>query len=73
MRPFLDHVFDCYGPNRIMFGSNWSICEVDGPRKMAWRHWQDAVGLYMQKRGLSEEDKEKVWYRTAAKIYRLEV
>lgn len=73
IKPFLDHVFDCYGPDRIMFGSEWPICEVDGPGKNAWKNWQELIALYMRKRGLSEDDTKKVWHGTAAKVYRLDL
>ena len=24
--PFIDHVFSCFGANRILFGSDWPVC-----------------------------------------------
>lgn len=26
--PYLDIVFDCFGPNRLMFGSDWPVCTL---------------------------------------------
>ncbi|MFD1935329.1 MULTISPECIES: amidohydrolase family protein [Nonomuraea] len=26
--PYASHVFDCFGPERVMFGSDWPVCEL---------------------------------------------
>ncbi|TGG93414.1 amidohydrolase [Natronospirillum operosum] len=28
--PYLDHVFQVFGPERVMFGSDWPVCKVAG-------------------------------------------
>jgi L-fuconolactonase len=28
IRPYADHVLDVYGPSRVMFGSDWPVCEL---------------------------------------------
>jgi L-fuconolactonase len=28
LRPYLDVAFDCFGPSRLMFGSDWPVCTV---------------------------------------------
>lgn len=28
IRPYARHVLDCFGPNRVMFGSDWPVCEL---------------------------------------------
>jgi L-fuconolactonase len=30
LRPYLDVAFDCFGPNRLMVGSDWPVCTVAG-------------------------------------------
>jgi L-fuconolactonase len=37
IRPYLDVAFDCFGPNRLMIGSDWPVCTVaaDYQRTMA--------------------------------------
>nr|WP_067294276.1 amidohydrolase family protein [Marinobacterium profundum] len=29
--PCLEHVFDCFGPQRLMFGSDWPVCLLAAP------------------------------------------
>jgi L-fuconolactonase len=26
LRPYVDHVIECFGPKRVMFGSDWPVC-----------------------------------------------
>ena len=26
LKPYVDHVLDCFGPDRVMFGSDWPVC-----------------------------------------------
>jgi len=28
IRPYLDHVFECFGPERLMIGSDWPVCTL---------------------------------------------
>jgi len=28
LRPFVDHVFDCFGPERVLFGSDWPVVKL---------------------------------------------
>ena len=28
LRPYLDVAFDCFGPDRLMIGSDWPVCTV---------------------------------------------
>jgi L-fuconolactonase len=30
MRPYLDVAFDCFGPDRLMIGSDWPVCTLAG-------------------------------------------
>ncbi|KAK7557076.1 hypothetical protein IWX50DRAFT_242072 [Phyllosticta citricarpa] len=78
LKPWLDVVFRCFTAQRIMFGSDWPVCNVRGPggHERAWRAWRDAVelvigdhetGLY----DLSHEQRDRVWFGTAVEAYGL--
>jgi L-fuconolactonase len=65
-RPYLDIVFDAFGPGRIMFGSDWPVCTVAGS-------YLEVGGIlcdYVQ--ALSTEEQADVWGRTAVRFYTLE-
>jgi L-fuconolactonase len=65
-RPYLDVVFEAFGPHRIMFGSDWPVCTLAGS-------YADIVGIildYIQQ--LSAAEQAAVWGKTAARFYGLE-
>jgi L-fuconolactonase len=67
LRPYLDVVFEAFGPRRIMFGSDWPVCTVAGV-------YADIVGLvcdYVD--ALSEDEQSAVWADTAQNFYGLQV
>jgi len=52
--PYLDVVFDCFGIDRLMFGSDWPVCTLSGSYGEVVGVVRDYIG------GLSEVDKDKV-------------
>lgn len=72
MQPWVDHVFKEFGPWRIMFGSDWPVCNVRGPGDAkSWPLWIDVVKATMERLKLSEMEMNAVWYGTAAEAYKL--
>lgn len=74
MRPWVEHVLTCFGPNRVMFGSDWPVCNVRGPKgEDSWAVWKDVVGLIVDHNNLrlNDDHKESVWKNTAKEAYRL--
>lgn len=63
--PYMDKVFDFFGAERLMFGSDWPVCKLAGE--------YDAVcGLveeYLSK--LSIREQELVWGKNAEQFYKL--
>ncbi len=63
--PYMDKVFDFFGAERLMFGSDWPVCKLAGE--------YDAVcGLvegYLSK--LSMREQELVWGKNAEQFYKL--
>ncbi|RAR12276.1 amidohydrolase family protein [Stemphylium lycopersici] len=74
LEPLLDHVFHCF-PNRVMFGSDWPVCNVGGPKGEAgnWTLWREVVEAYLEGKGMSAEVREGVWWRVAEVAYGVEV
>lgn len=72
MRPWLDQLFKYFTPDRIMFGSDWPVCNVGGPGiELSWTSWTIAVDKMLANYSLTEEQKDSIWYRTAMKAYRM--
>jgi L-fuconolactonase len=63
--PYLDVVFEAFGADRLMFGSDWPVCLVAA----SYRQVKQLVEDYVK--GLSPEDKDKMFGGTAARFYGL--
>jgi L-fuconolactonase len=66
LRPYLDVVFKAFGPERIMFGSDWPVCTLAG----TYGQVAGIVSDYVDR--LSDNEQAAVWGGTATKFYGLE-
>jgi L-fuconolactonase len=64
--PYLDVVFDAFGPNRLIFGSDWPSVLVSGN----YVQWKSLVQKYMMDRFTTEE-RENVFGVNAVRFYGL--
>jgi L-rhamnono-1,4-lactonase len=70
IKPWVEQVFKHFGPARVMFGSDWPVCNVNGPSD-AWVRWTSTVGQLLD--GLVQPaEHDRVWYGTAFEAYRLQ-
>ena len=63
--PYLDMVFNTFGPDRVLFGSDWPVCTVAGT-------YNQILGLlenYITQ--LSPWEQAKIMGETALKVYHL--
>ncbi len=67
LRPYLDTVLEAFGPERLMFGSDWPVCLVATP----YGRWASLVSDYAAQFGSGERD--RILGGTAAEVYRLEL
>jgi L-fuconolactonase len=65
LRPYTDHVFDVFGAERVMWGSDWPVCRLRGE----YADWRHAALTLTQ--GLSEVDRALIYGGTAAGFYAL--
>lgn len=65
MQPYLDAVFECFGPSRLMIGSDWPVCTVAGSYSRVMNLMEDYLGKY------SEEERDAVLGENAASFWRL--
>ena len=71
MRPWLDVLFRFFPAERIMFGSDWPVCNLRGPGDLSWKSWRDVVELILDNYAVSEEGRKRIWQGTAIEAYRL--
>jgi L-fuconolactonase len=65
LRRYVDHLIDCFGPARLMWGSDWPVVNLAGGYS-PWRETTFSVLLQ-----LSVEDRHTIVGRTAAEFYAL--
>lgn len=63
--PYLDVVFDCFGPNRLMFGSDWPVCTLSG----TYAKVVQIVQEYLQQ--FPGEIEARIMGQNAVEFYRL--
>ncbi len=63
--PYLDVVFDSFGPSRLMIGSDWPVCTVASGYRETMQIVIDHI------KNLSETDRELILGRNTEKIYGL--
>ncbi len=66
VRPYVEHVVECFGFGRVMYGSDWTVSELthDYP---AWVAILDGVVS-----AASEDEQQAFWRGNAIRTYRLE-
>ncbi|MBV8795491.1 MAG: amidohydrolase family protein, partial [Hyphomicrobiales bacterium] len=67
LKPYIDHVIECFGPDRILYGGDWPVSELAGSylQWLATLDWATAA--------FSRADKRKLFRDNAVKAYRLDV
>lgn len=65
IRPFAEHVLDCFGPDRVMWGSDWPVCLLQASYD-GWRKTSEALCSEQ-----SDGKRERIFGGTARAFYRL--
>ena len=63
--PYLDTVFEAFGTDRLLFGSDWPVILVSG----MYVQWKSLLEKYME--NFNEEDRQKIFGENAIKFYSL--
>ena len=64
-KPYLDVIFEAFGTDRILYGSDWPVCLLAAQYEQQLNLVQDYVN------GFSEQDQAKVMGINALKFYNL--
>jgi L-fuconolactonase len=63
LRPYVETVFECFGAERLMFGSDWPVCLLAASYEETRRAAADALGE------ISADERERIFGGTAAAVY----
>ena len=66
IKPFVHHLLDEFGPERLIWGSDWPIALVTSDYGGTYQAMKDAIGP------LRSEDEARMFSTNAAELYRLE-
>ena len=66
VKPYVAHVIECFGFDRVMYGSDWTVAELTH----RYPDWVAIVDEVIQ--GCSEAEARKLYRDTASRIYRLD-
>ncbi|KAI9719231.1 MAG: hypothetical protein M1812_003561 [Candelaria pacifica] len=62
MKDWLDVIFKAFKPERIMFGSDWPLCDINLPYDeyiSAWAYWKIIIELYMEQEFTPSDEGEE--------------
>jgi predicted TIM-barrel fold metal-dependent hydrolase len=65
LRPFVEHVIESFGWDRVMFGSDWPVCNLTA----SYKGWVET--LLSLTHGAGEANQRKLFHDNAVRIYRL--
>jgi L-fuconolactonase len=65
LRPYFDVVLESFGPDRLLFGSDWPVCLAG----VAYSRWKETVASALSP--LSVDERAAVFGENARRLYRL--
>ena len=65
LRPYIEHVLDCFGPDRVIFGSDWPVVNLAADYLTWFDIVQDSVSHF------SAQDQQKIMHDNGGRFYRL--
>ena len=65
LQPFVDAVFECFGPERVVWGSDWPVVELSG----GFDAWWEATTTLLA--ALTSSERERVLGHNAIELYHL--
>ncbi|MFQ3338041.1 MAG: L-fuconolactonase [Colwellia sp.] len=63
--PYMEHLLLCFGPERLMWGSDWPVVETNSN----YQSWLGQVETFLQP--LTNTEQQSIWAGTAKKFYQL--
>lgn len=65
LRPYVNHVIESFGWDRVMFGSDWPVCLLAS----SYRRWVETL-LFLTE-GAGESERRKLFQENAERVYKL--
>jgi L-fucono-1,5-lactonase len=65
LRPYVQHALELFGPERLMFGSDWPVCELAGSYEQVFYALIEALGP------ITDRERSQIFGGTARQFYGL--
>ncbi|MCX7306293.1 MAG: amidohydrolase [Hyphomicrobiales bacterium] len=65
LRPYVEHVVECFGWERVVWGSDWPVC-VPGGGLLAW-----VAATHAVLSGCSNDERDRLFWKNADRIWQL--
>lgn len=65
LRPYLDHMLNVFGPERLMWGSDWPVVNLAG----GYARWIELCAAWMS--DCPADAQRQIWGATAVRLYKL--
>ena len=65
LKPYFEVVFEAFGPNRLMYGSDWPVCLV----ATEYANWLSLVKRQLVQ--FTENEQKMIFYKNAVEVYQL--
>jgi L-fuconolactonase len=63
LKRYVDHALSCFGPHRLLWGSDWPVVELAG----GYARWRQATETLLSE--LAEEERAAIFGQTAQRVY----
>ncbi|MNG23867.1 Amidohydrolase [compost metagenome] len=65
LKPYLDVIFENFSADKLMYGSDWPVCNVASDYTEVVKTLEDYIAQ------LSSGDQNKIWHENATSFYKL--
>ncbi len=65
LRPYFETIIDAFGAQRVMFGSDWPVCQLRG----TYQEWTRTVSAMVS--SMSPDEQSAIWGGNAVRVYGL--
>ena len=65
LRPYMEHVIDCFGWRRVVWGSDWPVCTLGGGL-LAW-----VAATHAVLSGCSNDERDGLFWKNADRVWKL--
>ena len=65
IKPYFEIILENFGPNRLMYGSDWPVCTLAGSYEQVYKLADEFT------KNLSESEKKSFWFDCANRAYKL--